>query len=88
MHLGEAFTSEVTMEQVHKLPDKAAELPGPLYPDRCLECPELLCDGYGCVRHNKCVDCVAADRRRKRQQPQSCVHTENDPPEAHFDAAD
>jgi len=53
------------MEKVHTPPDETAELPGPLYPDRCLECPELLCECYGCVRHNKCVDCVAASLRQK-----------------------
>ena len=68
------------MEQVHAPPDEAVELPGPLYPDHCLECPELLCDGYGCVKHNKCVDCVAASLRNKRQQAQSCLDNENDLP--------
>ncbi len=46
-------------------PDEAAPVPGPFYPDRCLECPELLSDGYGCVRHNSCVDYIATDRRQK-----------------------
>ena len=56
------------MEQVQTPPDELAEVPSPLYPDRCLECPELLCDGYGCVRHNKCVDCVAASLRKKEAE--------------------
>lgn len=43
-----------------------AELvPGPLYPDHCLECPELLVETYGGVRHCRCVDCLAASNMRQ-----------------------
>jgi|GEM_PF-6461881 len=38
----------------------AATLPGPLYPDRCLECPALLHEDYG-SRGGRCADCVRAD---------------------------
>ena len=38
--------------------------PGPLYPDRCLECPEILTEVYGGVRPLRCMHCLAADRLR------------------------
>ena len=38
--------------------------PGPLYPDRCLECHELATETYGSVQPNKCAACVLADLRR------------------------
>jgi hypothetical protein len=62
------------MDKIHTPPDEAVTLPGPMYPDRCLECPELLCDDYGCVKHNKCVDCAAASLRQKTLQSQSYHH--------------
>ncbi len=43
-------------------PGEAEITPGPLYPDRCLECVELLADTYGGLRHSRCVDCLAAGR--------------------------
>lgn len=36
--------------------------PGPLYPDRCLECLELAVETYGGVRQCRCIDCFAASR--------------------------
>ena len=45
-----------------KSPGEAEITPGPLYPDRCLECVELWDDTYGGIRHNRCVDCVSASR--------------------------
>ena len=41
--------------------------PGPLYPDRCLECPELLVETYGGIRHSRCVDCLAASRAMRNR---------------------
>ncbi len=34
---------------------------GPHYPNRCLECPEMLAETYGCHTPLRCVECVAAD---------------------------
>ena len=34
---------------------------GPLYPGRCIECPEILTETYGNHTRLRCVDCVAAD---------------------------
>ena len=31
------------------------------YPNRCLECPEMLAETYGCHTPLRCVECVAAD---------------------------
>ena len=45
----------------------AETMPGPLYPDGCLECPELLVDTYGGIRHSRCVDCLAASRVRRNK---------------------
>ena len=41
--------------------------PGPFFPDRCLECPELWVDAYGGVRHTRCVDCLAASRTGRKK---------------------
>ena len=38
----------------------AKTTPGPLFPDRCLECPALLIDTYGGVGHCRCIDCLSA----------------------------
>lgn len=46
------------------VPDFAEPVAGPLYPDRCLECPELRSETYGNVKPLRCVNCVAADLRR------------------------
>ena len=58
--------------------DDVEPVPGPLYPDRCLECPELLNDTYGGVRHSRCADCVSAalrrDRRRAEDEPEGSTH--------------
>jgi len=43
-----------------------ATVPGPLFPDRCLDCPELLEEGYGCVRRSRCSDCLTTSLRRKK----------------------
>ena len=39
-------------------------LPGPMYPDRCLQCPELLHETYGAVGYLRCAECVFADLAR------------------------
>ena len=39
---------------------------GLLYPDRCLQCPEMLSEVYGCVKSLRCVDCIAAEIARTR----------------------
>ena len=36
-------------------------VPGPLYPDRCPECAEILREGYGCGQSARCAECLAAD---------------------------
>lgn len=41
--------------------DQTTPAAGPLYPGRCLQCPELLAESYGCTAPLRCVDCVAAD---------------------------
>lgn len=45
--------------------------PGPLYPDRCLECPVMLSESYGSTVPLRCVDCVAADKAGTRPDPAS-----------------
>lgn len=45
----------------------AEPAPGPLYPDRCLECPELWGETYGSVKPLKCVQCVAVSMRQKKR---------------------
>jgi hypothetical protein len=37
------------------------EIPGPLYPDRCLECPEILQETYGACASLRCTKCVSAE---------------------------
>ena len=38
---------------------ESVPVPGLLYPDRCLECPEILWEGYGCGQYARCAECVA-----------------------------
>ncbi len=40
--------------------------PGPHYPDRCIDCPEILAEFYGGVRPLRCMQCLAADRLMAR----------------------
>ena len=39
---------------------RSQEMPGPLYPDRCLECPEILHETYGGCASLRCTKCVSA----------------------------
>ena len=36
------------------------------YLERCLECPEILTEAYGCRTPLRCVECVASDLSGKR----------------------
>ncbi len=42
--------------------------PGPLYPDRCLDCPELYAETYGGVCFNRCAACATADRKKAKRR--------------------
>ena len=48
----------------HPVAHHEGTLPGPLYPDRCLECAELLRETYGAVTYLRCSGCVSADLAR------------------------
>lgn len=38
-------------------------------PASCLDCPEILCEDYGCIGRQKCVGCVAANGGCKTEFP-------------------
>lgn len=46
------------------IPNDAFPVPGPLYPDRCLACPEILRESYGCGQYAHCAVCAAVDRSK------------------------
>ena len=52
------------MERIKIIHSSQQTEPGPLYPDRCLECPELHAETYGGVGFNRCVACAAAASRK------------------------
>lgn len=53
--------------------------PGPLYPDRCLDCPEMLDEDYGCVKGQPCIYCQTEGVKRVYEDAEGVVDAKSRP---------